>query len=163
MARGLVRDPAGGPIPGVAISVLNHPELGQTLSRPDGRFDLALNGGGPVVLQFAKSGQLPVQRQIQSRWQDYVAVPDIILMPLDPVVTPVTLGAGSPMQTARGSVQLDAEGARQATVVLHAGTSASLVLADGTVVPMDTLHIRATEYTVGTNGLAAMPATRQTA
>jgi RHS repeat-associated protein len=159
VARGLVSDPAGDPIPGVAVSVLNHPELGQTLSRPDGRFDLALNGGGPVVLQFAKSGLLPVQRQIQSRWQDYVAVPDIILMPLDPVVTPVTLGAGSPMQTARGSVQLDPEGARQATVVLPAGTSASLVLADGTLLPMDTLHIRATEYTVGTNGLAAMPAT----
>lgn len=159
VARGSVRDPAGSPIPGVTVSVLDRSELGQTLTRSDGRYDLALNGGGPVVLKFEKSGLLPVQRQIQSRWQDYVAVPEVVMVPLDPMVTPVTLGAAAPLQVARGSLQLDTDGARQATVVLPAGTSASLVLPDGSRLATDTLHIRATEYTVGTNGPAAMPAT----
>ena len=39
--RGKVLNRDGNPLPGVAVAVLNHPELGQTLSRVDGMFDLA--------------------------------------------------------------------------------------------------------------------------
>jgi len=41
-------------MPGVKISILNHPEFGQTLSRADGKFDLVVNGGGPVVVHYEK-------------------------------------------------------------------------------------------------------------
>src|SRR5208283_5910962 len=47
------------PLPGVTITVINHPEFGQTLSRADGMFDLVVNGGGPPTgsdLQWACVG-----------------------------------------------------------------------------------------------------------
>ncbi len=44
--RGTVISREGLPLPGVSISILDHPELGQTRSRADGLFDLAVNGGG---------------------------------------------------------------------------------------------------------------------
>ena len=37
--RGTVRRRDGFPIPGVTVTVLNHPEFGQTRTRPDGMFD----------------------------------------------------------------------------------------------------------------------------
>ena len=44
--------------------VLNHPEFGQTLSRADGIFDLAVNGGGLLTVDYQKAGYLKVQRQV---------------------------------------------------------------------------------------------------
>ena len=44
--RGKVLDRDGNPLPAVTITILNHPEFGQTLSRLDGMFDMAVNGGG---------------------------------------------------------------------------------------------------------------------
>ena len=46
LARGKVLQRNGNPLSGVTVSVLDHPELGQTLSRADGMFDLVINGGG---------------------------------------------------------------------------------------------------------------------
>ena len=40
---------------------------------------------------------------------------------------------------------------------MPAGTEAAMVLPGGTTQPLSTLHVRATEYTVGPNGPAAMP------
>ena len=47
------------PLPGAVISILDHPEFGQTLSRADGRFDLAVNGGGILTVNYEKAGYLP--------------------------------------------------------------------------------------------------------
>jgi len=44
--RGRVADRAGAPISLVNISVLDHPEYGQTLTRSDGMFDLASTAAG---------------------------------------------------------------------------------------------------------------------
>jgi hypothetical protein len=44
--RGKVMDRDGNPLPGVTTTILNHPEFGQTLTRTDGMFDMAVNGGG---------------------------------------------------------------------------------------------------------------------
>jgi hypothetical protein len=52
------------PLPGAAISVLDYPEFGQTLTRADGMFDLAVNGGGQITLHYAAEGFLPAQRAI---------------------------------------------------------------------------------------------------
>ncbi len=57
--RGRVLDQSDAPLPGATISILNHPELGQTLSRADGRFDLAVNGGGLLTVSYHKADFLP--------------------------------------------------------------------------------------------------------
>ena len=111
--RALRRD--GVVLSGVRISVLNHPELGHTLTRADGMFDIAVNGGGAVTLDYARDGYLPVQRTFDVPWHDYVVAPDVRLTQLDPQVTVVEFAAG-PAQVARGSRVTDGDGTRQATL-----------------------------------------------
>ncbi len=156
--RGLVKTRDGVPLPGVTISILNHPEYGSTLSRADGYFDLAVNGGGQLTVEYQKEGYLPAQRSLTTPWQDYVWLPDVALTPLDPQVTTIDLTAAIPMQVARGSSVTDADGTRQATLLFPQGTTATMFLPDGSSQPLTTLSVRATEYTVGPNGPAAMPA-----
>ena len=156
--RGKVSDSSGAPLSGVIITVLNHPEFGQTLSRTDGMFDLAVNGGGPLTVNYAKEGFLPVQRQLDVPWQDYTFLPDIVLIQVDSQVTTVDLSAAVPVQVAQGNVVTDDDGTRQATLLFPQGTTAEMVMPDGSTQPISTLNVRATEYTVGENGPQAMPA-----
>lgn len=151
--RGRVLDKANAPLPGVAISIQDHPELGQTLSRADGRFDMAVNGGGTLTLDYTKPGYLPAQRQIETRWQDYSLADDLVLVPQDSKLTRIDLtDASQPFQVAQGNVVSDADGTRQATLLIPQGTQAQVYNADGTTRPVDTLSLRLTEYTVGANG-----------
>ncbi|MDY7096108.1 MAG: DNRLRE domain-containing protein, partial [Acidobacteriota bacterium] len=154
--RGQVLDRDGGPLPGVTVAVLDHPEFGSTLSRADGWFDLAVNGGGILTLDYSKQGYLPIQRQVRAPWRDWAFADEAVLLPYDSVSTVITAGAAD-AQVARGSVQTDADGSRQATLVFPAGTTAEMELADGTVQPLPSLTLRATEYTVGPLGPDAMP------
>ena len=151
--RGKVLNRDNTPLSGVKITVLNHSELGQTLSRADGLFDLAVNGGGLVTLNYEKTGYLPVQRQTPTPWQDYVVLDDVVMIPLDSQVTPINLSATTPIQVAQGSPVTDSSGMRRATLLFSQGTTATT--ASGTV--LTNLNIRATEYTVGTNGPKTMP------
>ena len=43
--RGTVRDATGAALPGVAVTVAAHPELGSTVTQGSGAFDIAVNGG----------------------------------------------------------------------------------------------------------------------
>lgn len=156
--RGTVTDRPGAPLGGVQIRIHNHPEFGQTLSRADGMFDLAVNGGGVLTIDYQKAGFLPAQRQVTIPWQDYVVVADVALIALDPQVTIVDLGASTPIQVAQGSLMQDADGVRQATLLVPQGTTATMRLPNGDTQALTTLTIRATEYTVGPNGPKAMPA-----
>lgn len=158
VVRGNVMDRNDAPLAGVRITILNHPEFGQTLTRADGMFDLAVNGGGQLTVNYDKTGLLPAQRQVYAAWGDYGFAPDVVLIALDPQVTIVDLTANVPIQVARGSVVTDADGTRQATVLVPQGTTALMVLPGGGTQPVSTLSIRATEYTVGANGPEAMPA-----
>ncbi len=155
--RGKVSERDGSPLPDVTITVHGHPEFGQTLTRADGAFDMAVNGGGQLIVQYEKTGYLSVQRHVQVAWQDYVWLPDVVLISRDATVTPVEMESAE-LQVAQGSVVSDADGSRQATVLIPAGTGAEVVLEDGGTQPVNTLHIRATEFTVGDAGPAAMPA-----
>ncbi len=156
--RGEVLDRGTGPLPGVEITVLDHPEYGHTLTRQDGMFDMVVNGGGPLTLVYEKPGYLTAQRQLTVPWEDYVWSPDVVLVPLDQQVTEIDLTAGIPMQIAQGSPVTDADGSRQATVLIPDGVQAEMVMPDGSTQPLNTLSVRATEYTVGDSGAAAMPA-----
>ncbi len=154
--RGVVADRAGAPLGGVQITVLNHPEFGQTLSRADGRFDLAVNGGGELTVNYAKAGHLPAQRATAVAWQGYSEADSVVLVPIDPAVTPIDFS--EPTEVARGTQVSDDDGTRQATVLFESGNEATMVLPDGSTQPLTTLNVRATEYTVGDQGPAAMPA-----
>ena len=156
--RGQVRDRDGRPIQGVTITVLNHPEFGATTTRADGMFDLAVNGGSLLTVTYTKAGKNPAQRQVNVPWQDYTWLPDVVMIPQDSRVTTIDLTAATTIQVARGSVQADADGSRQATLLVPQGTRASMAMPDGSTAPLSTLHVHATEYTVGPNGSQAMPA-----
>ncbi len=158
VTHGRVLDSAGAALADVKVTALHHPEWGQTLTRADGAYEFAINGGGTVVLQFEKTGLLPVQRTVKTTWRDWVPVEDVALTALDTVVTVVSANATS-LQVARGSPVTDSDGTRQATLLVPAGTGATLTLPDGTTQSLTSLSVRATEYTVGAGGPRAMPGT----
>ena len=154
--RGRVIERDGAPLSGARISIHGHPELGSTLSREDGMFDLAVNGGGLLTLQYEMEGRLPAQRQVDVPWRDWAWAPDVALIAFDTEATVVL--AGSPeIQVARGSVVQDADGTRRSTLLIPPGTGAEMVLPDGSVQALPALTLRATEYTVGPSGPEAMP------
>ncbi len=164
--RGKVLDRSGQPLAGATLTILNHPEFGQTLSRLDGMFDLAVNGGGPLVLSYQRNGFPQVQRQIDVPWQDYAFVPDVVMTPYDAHATRIDFSTfcdasmtctSNPMQVARGSPVSDADGARQATLIFSRGTVVTITLPDGNTITPAIFTVRATEYTVGPNGDKAMP------
>ena len=155
--RGKVMTRDGAPLSGVRITILNHPEFGQTLSRGDGMFDMAVNGGGLLTVSYEKAGFPPAQRQVDAPWQDFALLPDVALVPKDPQVTRIDLTAALPMQVAQGSVVSDGDGTRRATLLIPQGTQAQVLLPGGGTQPVTTLNLRFTEFTVGPNGPAAMP------
>jgi len=99
--RGQVSDQSGMPLPGVNITVLGHPELGTSQSRADGMFDMVVNGGGMLTVNYAKVGFLPVRRNINAPWQDYTWLPAVTLIPVDTNVTAIDLTSSVPVQVAR--------------------------------------------------------------
>ncbi len=158
LVHGRVLDRDGTPLAGVRVGVRWHPELGSTQTRSDGGYDLVVNGGGVLVLDYTKAGYLPGQRRIDVAWQDTAVVDDLRLVPLDQTAVSVDLsGQSVEWQTARGSVVEDARGRRQSTLLVPAGAAAEMVLPDGSRRPLSTATIRQTEYTVGDSGPKAMP------
>jgi hypothetical protein len=63
--RGVIRSETGSPLAGVKVSVLDKPELGETLTREGGVFDFALNGEKFLTFEFSKSGYLTAQRSLK--------------------------------------------------------------------------------------------------
>jgi len=158
VVRGQVTTRDGAPLAGATVTVAEHPEYGSTLSRGDGGFDLAVNGGTTVLVRYEKVGYLPADRHVDVPRGEYAVAADAALVPLDAQVTTVDLSGAAPTQVARGSTVTDASGTRRATLAIPAGTTASMTLPNGTTQPVTTLHLRATEYTVGPGGRQAMPA-----
>ncbi|WP_084284650.1 NHL domain-containing protein [Solirubrobacter soli] len=155
--RGRVVRRNGTPVEGVEVTVLDHPELGRTATRTDGGFDIAVNGGGSVTLSFARAGYIPSQRRLDVPTQDYDIVDPVVIVPYEDKVTGVDL-ATNEIQVATGSEITDSDGTRKATLLLDPGTNATATLPDGTTKDLgDTLNIRATEFTIGDSGPAAMP------
>jgi RHS repeat-associated protein len=155
--RGRVMTPAGTTLAGVRVSVLDHPELGSTLTRADGMYDLAVNGGGMLTLVFEKAGHIGLQRKVAAPWRDFAIVDDVVMVAYDTRVTDIDLTADVPYQVAQGSEISDGDGERQATALFEKDTVATMKLADGSERELEELDVRMTEFTVGEDGPAAMP------
>lgn len=158
--RGKVSTRDGMPLSGVAITILGHPEYGRTLTREDGMFDLAVNGGGQITVQYTKAGYLASQRQVVAPWRDHVWLPDVVLIAPDAKATLVDLsGTSTEVQIAQGSPVADADGTRTAMLLFSPDTRATMTLPDGSTQALPAITVRATEYTVGEAGPSCMPGT----
>ena len=154
--RGRTLDTSSNPISGASVTVLGHPEFGATTTMSDGTYTMAVNGGGPLTVSLTAGGYLPVQRTLPTPWNDYAVVADVVLTALDAASTSINLASPTDYQVARATTITDSDGSRTATLLVPPGTQA--VLNTGTSsVPVTTLRVRATEYTVGTTGPLAMP------
>ncbi|MDD9970160.1 MAG: hypothetical protein OXR73_28220, partial [Myxococcales bacterium] len=124
-------------------------------------FHLAINAGGRLTLVIEKSGYLSSHRAVQLEWNRRQTLEPVVLVAPSADKTRIQFGATGAMQVARGEVETDADGTRQATVLFPDGIEASATLHDGTEIPLGgvgSLDVRLTEYTVGGAGAAAMPA-----
>jgi len=155
LVHGRVLDRAGSPLPGVSVAVLDRGELGCTASRIDGGYELAL-AGGTAVLEFSREGYFEVQRRLTLPFGRQRTLEDVVMTAWPEAAT--TVDSGQPeVQVARGAVETDTSGARQATLLVPAGVTASLELPDGSSQPAPPLTVRIREFTVGTDGPQAMP------
>jgi RHS repeat-associated protein len=157
VARGLVTTRDGTPLGGVTVSVHKRPEFGQTQTRANGQFDMAVNGGETLTLDYAKEGFLPAQRVVDAPMLDYGIFPDVVLIPPDPNLTVINLPQQNGLAVAQGGLTSDDRGTRQAILLVAPGTTATAVRADGTTQNLPQITVRATEFTVGPRGLQTMP------
>lgn len=158
VVRGRVLDGDGSPLFGATVAVHGHPELGKTISRADGWYDLAVNGNTDLTLEFSAPSAIPAFRTVHPVAQTYAVVGDVWLVAFDPVATTVHFGdALESACLAESSVVTDDSGTRMTVLVFPAGTHAFSV--EGSVTQsVDRLTIRVTEFTVGDGGPARMPA-----
>ncbi len=151
---GEVRTILGSPLGGVRVAVLEQEdELGYVLTRADGRWDYLANGGTTLHVRFTNAGHPEVQRTVTPSVHEHVYVRPVVMTPYDAANTSVTFGSSS-VQVHHASTVTDVDGTRHAMLLIPAGVTAT---ADGT--PVSTAVVRATEYTVGVRGPAAMPGT----
>ena len=149
----------GLPAAGATIVVAGHDEYGRTEVDGAGEFVMLVEGGGLLTIEVTSAGCLPVHRQVHPDWQGWARADDIVLTPVSPTGTEIDLSAISGIATAAGTEETDDAGTRQGTTFFKEGTTAVLEFADGTTAAAtEPLVIRATEYTVGEDGPARMPA-----
>ena len=63
------------------------PSSARTLTRADGGYDLAVNGGGPLTLEFERAGYVSAQREVIAPWKDFASVEDLVMVAYDAKVT----------------------------------------------------------------------------
>ncbi|XP_074593790.1 teneurin-m-like isoform X2 [Brevipalpus obovatus] len=79
--RGQVISPDGNGITGIRVSVASvDTKLGFTLTRPDGWFDILVNGGSIVTLQFQRSPFHPIKRTVMVPWNEIMVIQNPIVM-----------------------------------------------------------------------------------
>ncbi|XP_037506550.1 teneurin-m isoform X1 [Rhipicephalus sanguineus] len=72
--RGRVTGKEGNGIVGIRVSVATDPQFGFTLTRNDGWFDILVNGGGAVTLQFQRNPFHPIKRTVLVPWNTIVVM-----------------------------------------------------------------------------------------
>jgi len=153
-----VFDDNGTPIKGVRITINNHKKFGFTYTRIDGEFDIAVNGDNYYDVSYKKEGFITVQRKAKPKSNDFEILNKIVMIPFSPKVTKIDLNKVSELSIAKGDIIEDSDGKREAVLMFQPQTKAKAVLSDGTEVELSNISVRATEFTVGENGLDRMPA-----
>jgi RHS repeat-associated protein len=145
IVRGRVVDVDGEPLAGVRVEIVGHNEYGYTLTRPDGVFDMAVNGGARLIARYALDGYLPAERVTQPSWQRYGRVPEVGLVAETESVTTVKAERDA-AQVLAGELVEDDFGSRQPIVIFAPGTELTAKLADGTESELSEIAVRVTEY-----------------
>jgi YD repeat-containing protein len=159
IVHGRVFDISGATLAGVTVKVLGHSELGSSASRDDGAFELAVNGGSSVTVRYEKPGFLPSQRHLATRVRDFTVFPDVALVKLPAASLAVALPSeGDAPLVIDGPMYQDRDGERHEALAFAPGTTATLVLPDGTKQSLESIDVRIAEYTVGEDGKLSMPA-----
>ena len=78
--RGRVLGGDGQGLSGVRVSISGHPELGWTLTRDDGRWDLAANGGERTGIVFEKEGDFTARRDLEPSRREFSLCDDVVLV-----------------------------------------------------------------------------------
>lgn len=157
--RGKVLNQSMEPIQGAKVAILNHLEFGSTKTLANGEYNIALYGDTVRTMQISAPGFLAIQRTINVPKQDFYNMEDVILTRLDTKSKDINFTNSNNSQILQGSKIKDRAGERQATLIVLPGTHASIVLNNGSTINPSNATIRATEYTVGSNGIEAMPGT----
>ncbi|XP_022172137.1 teneurin-a isoform X1 [Myzus persicae] len=79
VVRGQVLSPQGLGIIGIRVSVDRDSRFGFTLTRTGGWFDVMVNGGEAVTLQFQRSPFRPQTKTLYVPWNQIVSLPSIIM------------------------------------------------------------------------------------
>jgi RHS repeat-associated protein len=157
LVHGTVTDTSGKPIGGVRVTVLAHHEYGYTDTASDGSFAMAVDGGQTLTLGYTRAGYVPIQNTVQIPVNQSVGAPAAALSPYQGQADDINLGSSAPIQVAEGEVESDNSGTRQTTLLFSSGTHATMHLHGGGQQELTDMHVRATEFTVGNYGPAAMP------
>lgn len=157
LLHGQVVDEGQQPLAGVRVEVVGSPELGHTLSTANGAWTLAVNGGMALEVRMTAAGRAPSQRQFVAGWRGQYNVEPVVLVPRTGSATPVRADAAVP-QMVLGEVVNDTEGRRRAMLFVPPGTTAAAELPNGQRQNLPVFTVRSTEFTVGAEGEARMPA-----
>ncbi|ELU08904.1 hypothetical protein CAPTEDRAFT_159800 [Capitella teleta] len=77
--RGMVLGVDGSPLIGVRVSVVTQPLYGFTLTREMGLFDILVNGGGSVTIQFQRQPFAIKQRTVMVPWNRMITMDTVAL------------------------------------------------------------------------------------
>jgi RHS repeat-associated protein len=153
--RGRVLGTDGEPLEGASVALAGHADLGRTYTRTDGTFDLAFDAGRRLVLRVAATDHITSDRKIAARLQRPTSLGDIVLVPNENDATQVDFSTTAYVAGTRTS---DDDGERKTAAIIPEGTRAKLVFPNGASRPIEEMHVRATEVTVGDDGPQAMMA-----
>jgi hypothetical protein len=110
-------------------------------------FDMAVNGGGQLTVQYEKEGYLTTQLRLTVPWQDYEWVSEVVLLPADDQIASIKSDTED-VQVAQATPVSDDDGARQPTLLVPSESMNTV----------EDFTLQITEYTVGEQGPEAMPA-----
>ena len=161
LATGTVRNLAGNPVAGVAVTILDHPEYGTVTTDEAGQFVLPVEGGTTFTLIYSRDGFLPVQRQVYVPVNDIAIAATVQLLEQDSLATAVWLdGNPDTVITHRSSPVTDGSGPRALTMVFQGDNRAFVVDENGREVrELKSFNVRATEYATSASMPAELPKT----
>ena len=161
MVVGEVVDMDGQPIEGVLAHIHDHLEYGTCATSADGRFSLPVNGGGLMTVVYEKEGFITSHRQVHTPWKDFVIADTVTMIEEDSAETTVVFdGNANTVYTHKSTTISDDRGSRSTTLVFTGDNQAYLVDENGNDVKLlNTITVRATEYTTPESMPAALPAT----